>query len=516
MSADPGCGKSVLAKSLIAKELKSTEEHTTCYFFFKDDNIEQTSATNALCALLHQLFNQKKYLINYAMSDFHSNGVRLQELLERLWSILREASADTKAGTVVCIVDALDECDESSRTTLLRYLNHFYNNTAGNDRENMRLKFLVTSRPYFHIERDLQSLISKYPVIRLAGEAETQSISREINLVIKVEIEKLGLALKLDASVQSILQNELCKYNNRTYLWLHLVLDVIRRRLEIVSPKQIQKVLSSVPDTVDKAYSAILERSENKAQAKKLLRIILSAVRPLTLREVNVAMTIEASSTSYDDLDIIPEDKWKVIIRNLCGLFVTIVDSRVYLIHQTAREFLLSNSEPGTPNPDRAHTQQWKYSVTLKESHFTLAQICIWYLLFAVFDAQGLKLRAAGLGGRARQAPAESDILSYLSEHMFLSYAAEHWASHFRESHDKSGMDLLKAVSFKICDVQSSRFLNWFIVYWTRVPKSDHHYPHDINSMTVACHLGLDPVVSLLLQQGAEVDGLFGLDRAPL
>lgn len=218
MSADPDCGKSVLAKFLVAKELKNTERHTTCYFFFKDDNAEQTSATNALCALLHQLFNQKKPLINHAISDFRSNGVRLQGLFERLWSILQEAAAHKKAGAIVCIIDALDECEESGRTRLLKYLDHFYNNIAGNDRKSMRLKFLITSRPYFHIERNLQSLISKYPVIRLTGEAETQSISREIDPVIKVEIKRLGTTLDLDTSIQSILQRELCKHNNWTYL----------------------------------------------------------------------------------------------------------------------------------------------------------------------------------------------------------------------------------------------------------------------------------------------------------
>lgn len=519
VSADPGCGKSVLAKSLIARELKSTEGHTTCYFFFKDDNAEQTSATNAVCALLHQLFNQKKFLINHAMSDFRQNGVRLQGLFERLWSILKAAAADTEAGTIICVIDALDECEESSRTRLLTYLDHFYNNITGNDRKSVRLKFLVTSRPYFHIERDLQNLISKYPVIRLAGEAETQSISREINLVIKVETEKLGLALKLDDSTQSILQNELCKYNNRTYLWLHLVMEVIRRSLETMSQKQIQNILSSVPDTVDKAYSAILERSEDKDRAKKLLRLILSASRPLTLRETNVAMTIEASSASYDDLDIVSEDKWKVIIRNLCGLFVTVVDSRVYLIHQTAREFLLSHSEPGISKLDRAHSQQWKHSVTLKESHFTAAQICIWYLLFAVFDAEGLKLRTGG-SEETINAPLESDILGYLSEHIFLSYAAEHWAFHFRESQDEADMDLLRAVTLKICNTRSSRFVNWFPIYWTRAQKYTSFSPFGtnsgINSMMVACHLGLGPVVSLLLQQGAEVDGIFCRMLTPL
>ena len=514
VSADPGCGKSVLAKSLIDKDLESTERHTTCYFFFKDDNAEQTSATNAICAILHQLFRQKQSLLSHAMSDYRDNGFKLSRLFERLWSILKEAAADSEAGTIVCIIDALDECEESSRTRLLKYLDHFYNDTSGNDRKDIKLKILITSRPYFHIERDLRDLISKYPVIRLAGEAETQSISREINLVINVEVRKLGAALDLDELVQLTLREELCKYKNRTYLWLHLILEVIRRRLETTSQRQIRKILNSVPDTVDKAYSAILERSENQRSARKLLRIILSAVRPLTLREMNVAMTIEASCTSFDDLDVVPEDQWKVIIRNLCGLFVTVVDSRVYLIHQTARDFLLSTSESSISTPERAHMQEWKYSVTLRESNLTLAQICIWYLLFAVFDVEGLQLRP-GLRG-TKKAPEESDIVSYSSEHLFLGYAAEHWAFHFRESYDGTDRELLEAVSFEICNAQSLRFANWFPVYWTRAKKNETHYPYDIKSIMVACHLGLDPVVLLLLQQEAEVDGLFSLGRTPL
>lgn len=282
-----------------------------------------------------------------------------------------------------------------------------------------------------------------------------------------------------------------------------------------MTQKHIQKILSSVPDTVDKAYSAILERSENKAHAKKLLSIILSAVRPLTLHEMNAAMAIEASCRSYYGLDVIPEDKWNVVVRNLCGLFVTIVDSRVYLIHQTAREFLLASSEPVIPHPYTAHTQNWRHSISLQESNFTLARICIWYLLLAEFDTEGLQLRS-GFGVITKQAPLESDILSYSSQHVFLSYAAEHWAFHFRESHNKIDVDLLKAVSFRVCNVRSSRFSNWFPIYWTSAKKNEPHYPHDINSMAVACHLGLEPVVLLLLQHGAEVDGLFGLGRTPL
>lgn len=47
--ADPGCGKSVLAKSLVDNELKTPENATVCYFFFKDTE-EQNTLAVALCA----------------------------------------------------------------------------------------------------------------------------------------------------------------------------------------------------------------------------------------------------------------------------------------------------------------------------------------------------------------------------------------------------------------------------------------------------------------------------------
>lgn len=51
ISADPGCGKSVLAKYLIETELRTRNERTTCYFFFKDESEERRSSTHAICAI---------------------------------------------------------------------------------------------------------------------------------------------------------------------------------------------------------------------------------------------------------------------------------------------------------------------------------------------------------------------------------------------------------------------------------------------------------------------------------
>ncbi|GAB1313191.1 Heterokaryon incompatibility domain-containing protein [Madurella fahalii] len=74
VSADPGCGKSVLAKHLVDSVLQTVKSRTVCYFFFKDGFEDQTSVTGALCCILHQLFTQKRALLSDAVLDQFDAG----------------------------------------------------------------------------------------------------------------------------------------------------------------------------------------------------------------------------------------------------------------------------------------------------------------------------------------------------------------------------------------------------------------------------------------------------------
>ena len=62
ISADPGCGKSVLAKCLVDHEFGTADQHSRCYFFFRD-NERQDNLSTALCAILHQLFDHQPSLL---------------------------------------------------------------------------------------------------------------------------------------------------------------------------------------------------------------------------------------------------------------------------------------------------------------------------------------------------------------------------------------------------------------------------------------------------------------------
>jgi hypothetical protein len=140
VSADPGCGKSVLAKYLIDCELPRSA--IICYFFFKDQ--DRNNAKQALCALLHQLLLHKRPLIKHAKLAFESHGENLPKLFSELWSVLITAAADPEAGEIICVLDTLDECEQSEMEIFTGALAKYFRSSSS---RSSKLKFLLMSRP---------------------------------------------------------------------------------------------------------------------------------------------------------------------------------------------------------------------------------------------------------------------------------------------------------------------------------------------------------------------------------
>jgi ankyrin repeat protein len=509
VSADPGCGKSVLSKALVDEKLVNADptNATICYYFFKDDSSNQRSATKAMSALLHQLFSKKIALIKHALNDFRGNNDKLSGLFSLMWTILENAAADSDAGEITCILDALDECEEVERIKLIESLREFY---SGPKKSNTRLKFLVTSRPYYDIERGFRSLTDNMPTIRLDGDGETEAITKEIDLVIIAEIPKIARDLCLDSSAQESLQQHLLRISNRTYLWLHMIFGVIRKSLGATTAKKLGKLVDELPKTVSEAYEAILKKidDEYRELAMKLLHIIVVADRPLSLKEMNVALSIKEDTRSYEDLDLENDDSFRKTVRNLCGLFVSVIDSKVYLIHQTAKEFLVSKEECKEDAVRPASGVNsfpviWEHSLEPRKSNFIMAKICISYLLFAEFESHPLVIVN----------DIKETVDQYTTRHAFLDYAAKHWADHFRGS-KVTETALLKPM-VDVCDTQSKRFTTWFQVYWINMYPSSL-YPQTFTSLMVGSYFGHKALVKLLLENGADVDSKDSSGRTPL
>lgn len=153
VSAGPGCGKSVLSRALIdeSRVCSNVMTSSVCYFFFKDGQEQRTNGAHALSAILHQLFKSTK-LISHALSIHDEYGTKLRDSFSELWDLLIKSARDPEAGEIICILDALDECEERARKQLISKLITFFSQEDLHPQFPFRLKFLVTSRPYDTIE----------------------------------------------------------------------------------------------------------------------------------------------------------------------------------------------------------------------------------------------------------------------------------------------------------------------------------------------------------------------------
>lgn len=489
ITADPGCGKSVLAKYLIDHELPQSA--TVCYFFFKDQ--DQNTSRQALCALLHQLFSQKPSLIKHAMPQFSREGVNLSQATASLWKILRDAAGDTEAGPVTIVIDALDECAESELADLVRNVkSQFHDSNPGS-----RLKYLLTCRPYEQITVQFQSLISSFPNIRIPGEEESEAISQEIDHVITYRINQLSVQKNLTPEIKSNLATKLQSIPHRTYLWVYLIFKHLEEGIYKKTKKGIESTIATLPSSISEAYERILNKSKERQAVEKALSIVLAARRPLTVAEMNVATSLVETSQNTYDLDMEDTESFKLRIRSLCGLFIAIHHNKVYFLHQTAREFLLAETTSpavGLPLPS------WQRSISLRRAHTTLAELCVIYLdLFNSNDAFLRDIEEIRLN--------QSNLLD------FLDYAAEHWAVHFHEAGIDDDAAILP-LAMRSCDPQSKSHSMWL-----RITKHQKHLKALVNNVTDlvwASYFGLTAVAKLCLEKGSNIEAMSEDGQTPL
>lgn len=176
---------------MIDNELQNTSTHTTCYFFFKD-NEEQDSLAIALCALLHQAFSAQPELLQYVIASWDKNGKKILSEVHELWRILLTTITSKDTYRVTVVLDALDECREKDRQTLIELLFKFYVESSRPASRSSCLKFLVISRPCSEIEDTFRGIEPRLPMIRLRGELENDRIHEEIDLVIQQRVATLA------------------------------------------------------------------------------------------------------------------------------------------------------------------------------------------------------------------------------------------------------------------------------------------------------------------------------------
>ena len=479
LSAGPGCGKSVLSRALIDERRLSTNVTTStiCYFFFKDGDERRQHSTDALCAILHQLFAQDSSgsLIRKALGSHKTYGKSLTQNFSKLWQILLDCSRSSDAGEVICVLDALDECDGHSRGELIDRLEELYCRNHPSE-----LKFFITGRPYNNLEARFRRFSDRPGYQHLNGDDKSEEIGKEINLYIDHWVQNFTEYKDEDrCKISDFLKHK----ENRTYLWLHLTIDGIEQSSK--RAMDILDILRELSEELSDKYEKILDRSTEKDRTKILLQIVLSAEESLTLDQANVAMALalrDKEIALHTELDLWPN--FKAAVTELCGLFISIHDNKLFFIHQTAREFLLSSE----------HQNGWKGCLKMTDSHKQMLRSCLDYLLLQDMPDERPLVR-------------NSEIQFDDTKYPFLEYAAKNWPWHFSRYFGRASAGSDEEVShlaLSLCDLRSEQYEVWYHIYC-------NHYEYSpeepSSSLLIAAYSGLEALVKQLLDTNkADID----------
>lgn len=426
---------------------------------------------NALCAILHQLICRNPPLTRHVANAFRYRGARSLSQFNTLWDILVETALDQRAGPIICIIDGIDECLEQERPAFLNRLSGFL---CSKDAEQSCLRFILTSRPYVSIEREL-SKMPQTEQIHIHAEDEPIHVRRDIERIINFRINELGYLKSISHQSLDKLANHLSYYAGTNFLWVTLVLDLIEESPR-VSDKHIQKILSNSPDKLDDIYEQILSRSPDPAEAKRLLHMIAGATRPLTLRELNVALSISEEDTSASDIAL--EPSIKNTVRELCGLFLHIAHETVYFVHQTAFDFIVGRKANAgcklrDDGEDASTHGDWKHCVNLKVADSMLARICIqvigfpeWRDLTTVDDDADDKSSSSISSSSSmlyNEPPPPRERLRFVSDDpilAFLAYSAGSWFRHF-ETAELADSPQIAHDAVAVCEPSGPFFKYW-------------------------------------------------------
>lgn len=247
----------------------------------------------------------------------------------------------------------------------------------------------------------------------------------------------------------------------------------------------MNQLIDELPAGIQDAYETLLQRCPVPSFAKKVFQIVLVACRPLTVDEMDVALHVNEHTSSYDDLELEGRSRLEDILPTRCGLMISIVQSKIYFLHQTVKEFLLQITGVEPPVG-----RTWRQSLCLEESHDIMVEICLQFITLPEIELDRANLCNALLPeDRRDMEPGE-----YCQSFVFLSYATIYWADHYRNTPNSRYLGIIA------CFLETS----------DRRPIIDR-WSVSVGTTLVAASLGgHDKVVQLLLDKGAEVNAQGG------
>ncbi|KAL9489241.1 hypothetical protein ACSS6W_001518 [Trichoderma asperelloides] len=329
IKGDPGKGKTMLLGGLIDNFEENPGNINLTYFFCQATDSRINTAAAIIGGLIVSFIKQHQELRPYIYENYKDDLDKLNG--PDRWYILCELFEKiTQHPTLphpVCVVDALDECEqEHGCKQLLRLI----------IKTSCHVKWLISSRNMTGIERELQAIDSSRR-LSLELKENAEYVTKSVDLYIGDSIQNI-MALKGDEELQIRASDTLKGKANGTFLWVALVVEQLRE----TKHRNVKKVLEEMPEGLENLYNLILQRlakQEDKDVYQTLFSTVTAAKRPLRLEELRIFISSQwKNDEEIDDLRDIQD-----IVRD-CGSFLSIQDNTVYFIHQSVKDYMMGTA----------------------------------------------------------------------------------------------------------------------------------------------------------------------------
>ncbi|KAI0268985.1 hypothetical protein BGY98DRAFT_318993 [Russula aff. rugulosa BPL654] len=277
-------------------------------------------------------------------------------------------------GSVYLIIDALDECPNSSgmptpreeSLILFRILLIF----------TFPIHLCVTSRPEIDIRTTIEPLTSR--CVSLHNQSgQTKDIVDYISSIVYSD----RMIQRWRDEEKILVINTLSERANGMFRWVYCQLETLRQCL----PPSVRRTLDELPETLDETYGQVLKtiKKVNREHAIRLLHCMTVAIRPLGVEELAEILAVDFDAAQQGDIPKLnPNWRWTdqhQAVLSTCSSLIMIVDDGdsqvVQFSHFSVKEYLTSDR---LANASRDVSC---YHILPEYAHTILAQACLGVLL---------------------------------------------------------------------------------------------------------------------------------------
>ena len=453
----------------LAEQLEETAISQNKLFlqYFCDSKDERrNTAVAVLRGLIYQLLKSRPKLFDHILPDFKIQKTSLFTF-ETLWRIFESIVHDATLETTYCVLDGVDECEEASVEILLgKFAALFSAKTDELLACHLNLLIVCRGLPDF-----IPNLLSGFHRISLDLDASAE-VKNDIDIFIEAKVDELSRYRQYPEPLRVHVAKVFRDRAEGTFLWI----GIVAKELGKYRKTEVQEALDTFPPGLDQLYARILLQIDSGRRniAAIILRWVVMAVRPLTLSELSLAIEPTLNSPIVANRDERIRDQV-----SYCGDILVTKGSVVRLIHQSAKDYLLSKTCDSNSELELFHVKK-------DVANLEIASRCLGYLQSGALE---------------NMKPSDLSDEENLIRFPLLSYAAFHWHEH--ASFLARSADVFD-LSQPFWKKESESRTSWLKAYW--YSELDNRYglfgpPDSFPLLHIASYLGLLPLVQNLIHQ---------------